>query len=219
MNNKLKQKVKAVVDKTTKRKSKRVQKRQPAKVVKQTTMQSGIKRMLAAGKGKSTTTSQRLRHLDQVIDNVASGCVCADEQNNPDGTSLVAGPVTTSVNTCPVQGSDSAHNGGNVMALQDCVANAEAHAAENDRVLQNGRTINTTRVSHQDGTNVKLQQRPILDERDLSNALRSVFGSLSNVSGQNQVSVGMAPQNSDGPVQGMLYLLVPIFLQVHLVLQ
>ena len=155
--------------------------------------------MLAAGKGKSTTTSQRLRHLDQVIDDVASGYVCADEQNNPDGMSLVAGPVAPSVNTCPVQGSDSAHNGGNVMALQDCVTNAEAHAAENDRVLQNGSTINTTRVSHQDGTNVELQQRPIFDERDLSYALRSVFGSLSNVSGQNQVSAGMAPWDSDGP--------------------
>ena len=62
--NKSQQNVKDVGDKTTKPKSKRVQKRQPAKVMKQTTIRSRMKKMLAAGKGKSTTASQRCRHLD-----------------------------------------------------------------------------------------------------------------------------------------------------------
>ena len=159
----------------------------------------GMKKMLVAGKEKSTMASQRLRHLDQVINDVTSGCVCIDGQDNPDGTSLVAGPVTTSADTCPVQRSNLIHNGGNAMALTECIVDAEVHAAENDRSLLNGSTMNTTGVSHQNGTNAELRQRPIFDEHDLSNALRSVFGSLSNVSGQSQVSVGMAPWNSDGP--------------------
>ena len=151
------QKVKDVGSKTTKPKSKRVQKRQPAKVMKQTTIRSGVKKMLAAGKGKSATASQRLRHLDQVIDDVTSGCVCIDKQNNPDGTLLVAGPVATSVNMHPVQGSNSAHNGGNVMASQDCIVDAEAQVTENDRSPQNGSTMNMTGASQQYGTNVELQ--------------------------------------------------------------
>ena len=52
VNNKMKQKVKDVGSKTRKPKSTRMLKRQPAKVVKQTTMRSGIKKMLVAGKGK-----------------------------------------------------------------------------------------------------------------------------------------------------------------------
>ena len=98
---------------------------------------------------------------------------------------------------CPVQGLNLAHNGGNVMTLQDCVADAEGHASENDRSVQNGSTMNMTGASQQDETNVELRQRTIFNERDLSNVLRSVFGSLSNVSRQSQVSVGMAPRNSD----------------------
>ena len=190
--------MKDVDNKTTIPKSKRVQKKQPAKVVKQTSIRSGVKKMLAVQKEKSTTSSQRLRHVDQVIDDVASGHVCDNEQDNPDATSLVAGPVTTPVNTCPTQRSNMAHNGGNVMTLQECAADVEVHAVENDRLQQNGNTMNAISVSQQDVPNVKLQQRPIFNERDLSNALRSVFGSFSNVPGQSQVSVGIAPRNGDG---------------------
>ena len=198
VSNKLKQKVKDVNNKTTKPKSKRVQKKQPAKVVKQTSIKSSVKKMLMAQKGKSMTASQRLMYVDQVIDDVASGHVCTDGQDNPDATSLVAGPVTTPVNTCPTQRSNMAHNGGNVMTLQECAAGTEVHTAENDRLLQNGNTMNATNVNWQDAANVELQQRPIFNERDLSNALRLVFGSFSNGPGQSQVSVGIAPWNGDG---------------------
>ena len=198
VSNKLKQKVKDVDNKTTKPKSKRVQMRQPAKVMKQTTMRSGVKKSLAAQKGRSTMASQRLRHVDQVIDDVALGHVCTNGEDNPDATLLVAGPVTTPVNTCPTQWSNMADNGGNVMTLQECAADVEVHAVENDRLLQNGNTMNATSVDQQDVPNVELQQRPIFNEWDLSNALKSVFGSFSNVPGQSQVSVGMAPRNGDG---------------------
>ena len=199
VSNKPKQKVKDVGNKTRKPKSMRVQKRQPVKVAKQTTMRSGAKKMLATQKGKSTTASQRLKHVDQAIDDVALGHVCVNGQDNPDVTSLVAGPVTTPVNTCPGQGSNMMYNGGNVVTLQECAADAEVHAAKNDRLLRNGNTMNATNVNQQDAAaNVELQQRPIFNERDLSNALRSVFGSFSNGPGQSQVSVGIAPRNGDG---------------------
>ena len=146
--------------------------------MKQTSIRSSVKKMLAVQKGKSTTASQRLRRVDQVIDDVASGHVCVNGQDNSDATSLVAGPVMTPVNTCPTQRSNIAHNGGNVMTLQECAADAEVHTAENDRLLQGGNTANATNVNQQDAMNVELQQRPIFNERDLSNALRSVFGSF-----------------------------------------
>ena len=145
--NKPKQKVKDIGNKMTKPKSKGVQKRQPAKVVKQTTMTSSAKKMLATQKGKSTMASQRLRHVDQVIDDVASGHVCVNGQDNPDATSLVAGLVKTPVNTGPTQRSNIAHNGGNVMTLQECAADAEVHTVENDRLLQSGNTVNATTVN------------------------------------------------------------------------
>ena len=146
-------------------------------------MRSVVKKSLAAQKGKSATASQRLRHVDQVIDDVASGHICINGQDNPDAISLVAGPVTMPVNTCPTQRSNSAHNGGNVMTLEECAADVEIHA---------------TSVNQQDATNVELQQRPIFNEQDLSNALRLVFSSFPNRPGQSQVSVGIAPQNGDG---------------------
>ena len=248
VNNKSKQKVKDVGDRTTKPKSKRVQKKQPAKIVKQTMIKSGVKKMLTAQKGKSTTASQRLGHVDQVIDDVALGHVCVNGQDNPVATSLVAGPVTTPVNTCPTQWSNTAHNGGNVMTLQECAADAEVHLMNatnvnqqdvtcvelrqrpifNERDLSNALrsvfgsfkiwqlltslSVQSTSSLHQIlslfasqflqvasfASSVELRQRPIFNERDLSNALRSVFGSFSNEPGQSQVSVGIAPWNGDG---------------------
>ena len=93
-------------------------------------IRSGLKK-LAAQKKKSVMASVKQRHIDQIIDDVSSGCVNGNGQIQSDLVKLMD-DETNAVTPVLLQNVTRNGNGGNVMVLPQSV---EVHASANHEQL------------------------------------------------------------------------------------
>ena len=99
-------------------------------------IRSGLKK-LAAQKKKSVMTSVKQRHVDQIIDDVGSGCVCGSGQTLSDSAEIIIDQADTVTPVTPQAVPQSASsvsrngNGGNMMALPRDVVSVAVHASAN----------------------------------------------------------------------------------------
>ena len=136
--------------------SKQMKGKKPAQMLKQSTVQMGLKKLAARGK-KSAMTSVKQRHLDQVIDDVGSGHICSNGQTQSGSVELIDGQAGTVTPVPSQEVSQSVTpsvlgngNGGNVMALPRDIASIEVHASDNQDQLsdrwQNGGVLTSAEV-------------------------------------------------------------------------
>ena len=135
-------------------------KNKPKKPTKQTTIQSGLKR-LAAKKGKLVTDSVKRKHVDQVIDDVVLGRVCETRSNCPEPTSLIDGPrmnVSSALAHTEVDANGTVEQVGVIQNDSTAMLNNDCQQDEANAIPQNGRQ-QVTNLTEQPAAKHKLNSR------------------------------------------------------------
>ena len=198
MGNKSKQKAK----RSTKTRIKQVQKKL-RKATKQTTIQSGLKR-LTAQKGKLVTDSVKRKHIDQAIDDVVSGHVCQAGSNCTDPTALTDGPTMNVSSALIHTGMHANGTTEQIRATQNDSAAMQHNYSQQDvanQIPQNSRQqVTDVCQTEQPDVNVSLVQTQgaTFTEEGLNNLITQIMEkTMSGLSGMGRVPVDVADGDSD----------------------